>query len=101
MHDINLFYPSDFVDVKPFDSVLQNSECETIARNIMVILNRLGNVWRHLEWHEYEEARKKDTFDYTGIKAEQTYFEKVVKYTNHWQSAACFCDAWEKIVKNK
>lgn len=37
--------PSDFLK-HPYDSVLQHTEDEIVARNIMVILNRTGNEFR-------------------------------------------------------
>lgn len=41
----NTMKPSDFLK-HPYDSVLQHTEDEIVARNIMVILNRTGNEFR-------------------------------------------------------
>ena len=51
--------PSDF-KVFPWSSVSKNSETETIAQNIMIILSRTGNEFRELSWDEYKEERLKD-----------------------------------------
>ena len=65
--------PSMFI-TRPMDSVMQNAQCETIARNIMAILNRTGNKFRDLTWEEYEKERLKDgNFD----AREKGFFEKV------------------------
>jgi len=37
--------PSDFTN-EPMGSVLQKSEAETVARNIMVILKRTGDTYK-------------------------------------------------------
>ncbi len=97
------FYPSDFAKVAPFDSALQNSECETVARNIMAILSKTGNAWRELDWDEYEAYRKKDSklCDHKHIIKETMYFDKVAQYTTHWRAAILFCQAWKKITEEK
>jgi len=82
--------PSDFTN-HPYDSVMKNSESETVARNIMVILSRTGNKFRHLSWNEYKKEREKDG---NFSQSEQRYFEKVAKYTVSEQTAALFSEAW-------
>jgi hypothetical protein len=67
--------PSLFT-AQPFDSTLQNSESETIARNIMVILVRTGDTFRELTWEEYKAERLKEpkpNFD----DREKFWFEQV------------------------
>ena len=59
MEDLKL-KPSDFMGAHPFDSLMQKSESETIARNIMAILGRTGNKFRLLNWDEYKKERLKD-----------------------------------------
>ncbi len=84
--------PSDF-RTHPYDSIFQNSESETVARNIMAILARTGDTWRQMEWHEYETEREKDgNFSF----AESTYFGKVVKFCASAETAQLFSPAWEK-----
>jgi hypothetical protein len=82
--------PSNFLKV-PFDSVLKNSESETIARNIMVILSRTGNQWRSLSWEEYKEARVKDG---NFTQSERQYFDKVAGFCVAAESAKAFCPSW-------
>ena len=82
--------PSDFTRTA-FDSVLKNSECETIARNIMVILSRTGNQFRLLSWDEYKEQRTKDG---NFTESEKQYFDRVVGFCVAAESAKAFCPSW-------
>ena len=51
--------PSNFKAL-PMGSIFEKSEYETIARNIMVILSRTGDLFRPISWYEYKEEREKD-----------------------------------------
>jgi hypothetical protein len=82
--------PSDFHS-HPYDSVLKNNESETVARNIMVILTRLGDTWQELPWDTYVEHRQKD--GNFSIK-ERAYFDKVVNYTISPDAAKRFSPTW-------
>lgn len=82
--------PSDFTE-QPWNSVLQKSEAETIARNIMVILKRTGNKWRKLSWEEYKSEREKDG-EFT--ESERGYFNQVLPYTLTAENAATFSKSW-------
>lgn len=84
--------PSNFLSVA-FDSVLKNSECETVARNIMVILNRTGNEWRVLSWDEYKQERLKDG---NFTESEKAYFDKVFGFCTSAEAANAFCKGWGK-----
>lgn len=85
--------PSSFTD-KPWGCVFYKSECETIARNIMVILERTGNKWRELSWDEYEEERRKD--GNFSIK-ENGFFHQVLPYTVSEEMARKFSPTWKEI----
>lgn len=87
--------PSDFTTY-PWSSVLQNSESETIAQNIMVILKRTGNIWRELPWEEYKEERLKDN---NFSERERVYFEKVQPYTVSEDMARIFYAKWKEVKK--
>lgn len=76
---------------QPMGSVLQKSEAETVARNIMVILNRTGNEWRELTPKEYQEERMKDRDWWSG---ELSYFDKVIAYCKSPDIADLFCKNW-------
>lgn len=77
----------------PWGSVLQNSQSETIASNIMAILSRTGNEWRPLSWEEYKTEREKDgRFSLT----ERGYFEKVAPYCKSADTADLFAPGWGK-----
>jgi len=82
--------PKDF-NKHPYGSVLQNSESETVARNIMVILFRTGNAFRLLEWNEYKEERQKDG---NFTESEKKYFDRVAGFCVSAESAKAFCEGW-------
>lgn len=54
--------PSIFME-NPMGSIFQKSESETVARNIMTILKRTGDVFRIIRWDEYKEERKQVGFN--------------------------------------
>lgn len=82
--------PSNFMK-QPWDSVLQSSEAETVARNVMVILARGGDTWRTLSWAEYEQERQKDG---SFSNSEERYFNLVVDYCSSPDKAEKFSSAW-------
>ena len=82
--------PSNFTDY-PWSSVLQNSESETIAQNIMKILKRTGNEFRPLYWEEYKEERLKDG---NFSSNEKSIFESVITYCKSPQTAILFSKTW-------
>lgn len=82
--------PSDFTS-HPYSSVLQNTESEIVATNIMVILSRTGNEFRLLTWDEYKAERQKDG---SFTESEKSYFDKVVGFCVAEQSALAFCNTW-------
>lgn len=84
--------PSNFMGY-PMGSVLRKSEAETIARNIMVILERTGNKFRELTWEEYKKERVKDG---NFSEGEKKYFDDVIKYCKSADTAVCFCEDWYK-----
>ena len=84
--------PSDFRK-DPMGSVTRKSECEDIARNIMVILARTGDVFRKLPYEEYVSERKKDG-NFSSI--EKSYFDKVIDYCISEDSAKLFSPVWHK-----
>ncbi len=85
--------PSDFC-VRPWDSVLGNSESETIALNIMRILKRTGDTFRELSFEEYEKERKKDGGYSSG---EKSYFAKVIGYCRTESTARLFSNDWDLV----
>jgi hypothetical protein len=85
--------PKDFL-TNPWNSVLQNNECETTAFNIMAILSRTGNKWRTLSWDEYAAERAKDG----PVGNERPSFDRVVEYCVTAESAKAFSTGWANIV---
>lgn len=77
----------------PYNSITHKSECETVARNIMVILSRTGNTFRVLDWNEYKAERLKDG---NFTESEKTYFDRVVDYCATVESAMKFSPGWAK-----
>jgi hypothetical protein len=84
--------PSNFTG-KPMGSVLQNSESETIAANIMTILSRTGNTFRKLTWDEYKSERLKDS---NFSEREKSYFDKVIDYCKSPDTAKSLSNNWYK-----
>lgn len=85
--------PSMFMKT-PWASVLQNSESETIARNLMVILNRTGNKFRELTWDEYKSERLKDG---GFTEKEELYFKDVFYLAfGNPKDILGFSDSWKE-----
>lgn len=82
--------PSDFKKF-PIDSILQKSESETIALNIMKILSRTGDEFRELSWEEYKEERLKDG---KFTENEKTHFDVASVYCVDANKAKRFSRAW-------
>lgn len=76
------------------NSVLQKSEAETIARNYMVILYRMGDKWRGLSWEEYKAERLKDGGFTDG---ERKYFDQVSPYCQSAEVARSFSPKWADV----
>ncbi len=91
---ISSMKPSDFSSIDPMGSVLQKSEHETIAQNIMVILKRTGDKFRELSWDQYATERKKDGNFSDG---EKKYFEEVIGYCKSPDTAKLFSPAWADV----
>lgn len=86
--------PSMFTDF-PTDSVLQKHESEIIARNIMVILSRTGNVFRELTWEEYKLERLKDK-DFS--EGEKYFFDQVIYLASGDKDKIInFCKKWNRV----
>ncbi len=83
--------PSDF-NKHPYGSVTNNSESETIARNIMLILSRTGDTFRLLSWDEYKQERQKDG---NFTESERGYFDKVAPWCQSGEIATTFSPTWK------
>lgn len=82
--------PADF-NKFPWGSVLRNSECEALAHNVMIILERTGNKFRKLTWDEYKAERQKDK---NFSEGEKYYFDKVIGYCKSANTAVLFSTEW-------
>ncbi len=82
--------PSDFT-IRPWNSISRNRECEIVAGNIMVILERTGNTWRQLTWEEYMAEREKDG---NFTMKEKTSFEQIVQHCTSQELAEAFSPSW-------
>ena len=86
--------PSHFCD-HPWSSVLDKSEAETIARNIMVIQKLRGDNWG-LTWGDYKATREQ----HGGFSMkEKEYFDKVQPYVNSPEGAMRFSPTWRKAAE--
>lgn len=86
--------PSHFKS-DPMGSVLQNSESETIACNIMRIRARLGDRWE-LTWEEYKREREKDG---SFSDMEEGYFNKVMPLIADPIGAISFAAGWARAAR--
>jgi hypothetical protein len=77
----------------PIGSIERSCEREIVARNIMVILARTGNIFRHLSLEEYITERNKDKIKYNPDE-ERHY--GVVWHTISAEAALIFCKDWNK-----
>lgn len=82
--------PKDF-NIFPWGSVLQNSESELMAHNVMIILERTGNKFRKLTWDEYKTERLKDS---NFTEGEKYYFDKIIGYCKNADTAKLFSAEW-------
>ena len=82
--------PSNFTKY-PWNSITQKSECETIAKNIMLILKRTGDKFRPLTFDEYKSERLKDG---NFTESEKQYFDKVIDYCKSPDTAKLFSKEW-------
>lgn len=89
--------PYNYTQV-PVGSILKNSECEYIAKNIMIILKRTGNVFRELSFEEYKKERMKDGAKESCFSKEKIYFDKVIQYCCSSEKADSFCSSWFKAL---
>jgi hypothetical protein len=79
---------------KPWASITQNSESETIAANIMVILSRTGDKFRDLSWEEYKEERIKDG---SFTEGEKKYFDDLIYLAKgDLDKITGFSDSWKE-----
>lgn len=83
--------PSDFAREYPWSSVKRNAESETIALNIMKILERTGDEFRELTWDEYKTERKKDG---NFTESEKEFFDDVIDYCKSADTAKLFSKTW-------
>lgn len=89
--------PKDLANQFPYSSVLQNAESETVALNIVKILERTTNSFRLITWEEYGNERLKDG-NFTN--RENPYFDKVQPYFETLEKAVSFSPEWKKIFDN-
>lgn len=84
---------------------MENSECETVAKNIMVILARTGDTFRELTEEEYRAERIKDYENnpkgggYSYIESQ--IFDRVKNVAKSAIMAARFCDDWAKALDSE
>lgn len=87
--------PSRFASIHPFDSVFGSFEHEIVAKNIMVILSRSGDVFRSLSCEEYERERLKDG---NFSLREELFFKDVIGYCKSPDTAVLFCKVWANLA---
>lgn len=79
----------------PWSSMLQDSDAEQIAVNIMVILKRTGDTWRPLPAEEYRAQREKDG----GFsQREAQWFERLAPLVATEELARTLSADWAQVV---
>jgi hypothetical protein len=87
----NKMKPSDLTSTFPTGSIARKWECEMIAANIAVILERMGDEFKTITFNEYKCERLKDG---NFSEKESTHFDKVIDYFKSSDTAALFSPAW-------
>lgn len=82
--------PSDFTNL-PTNSIIRKLEVEIVARNIMIILSRTGNIFRSLSWDEYRQERLRDD---NFTEEEKKYFNEVAPWCLTGGKASLFSPIW-------
>lgn len=85
--------PSNFTSF-PWNSVFQNTETETVALNIMIVLKRTGDTWRGLTWGEYKREREKDG---NFSDREHAWFDRVIEYCQSEATVRLVCRDWKEV----
>lgn len=86
--------PSTFAAISPMGSAAEKSEAETVARNIMTILSRKGDVFRQMGWGEYKYERLQDG-DFS--EKERPYFDNVIHFCRSAETAILFAPGWRRV----
>lgn len=93
---LNELKPSIFKSF-PWESILQKSEDEQIAQNIMIIRARLGDKW-DITWDEYKKEREKDG-GWGCAYSEERYFKELMKQIPDVLGAIAFSPTWAKAAR--
>ena len=91
---MNVLKPSHF-KAQPWNSLYGKLEAEIIARNIMVIRARRGDIWP-LSWEQYREERQKDG---NFSELEKGYFDEVIALIPDAIGAVRFSPTWTKAAR--
>lgn len=86
------YKPSQFIEYFPTASIFKKTECEIVAMNIMVILQRTGDIFRSLSWIEYKIEREKDS---NFSLKEKMYFDMVIPYLKNSDDTIKFSPNWD------
>lgn len=89
---IRLATPADYISY-PWGSILNSTEHEMIARDIMVILYKTGNVFREISFDEYKKEKTKITKNIINA-SEESRFMQVVNFCKNPYMANSFCKNW-------
>lgn len=92
-----LALPSNYCS-QPMGSIEQKSETEVIARNIMVMLKRTGDVFREFTFEEYKKIRLEDDAIDWHVDGEKPYFEVAINYCKSPETANKFCTNWYREI---
>jgi hypothetical protein len=85
--------PKDICKIHPFDSILQKTELEIIARNIIIIIqSRIANKFQLIDCDIYSYHRMKDG---NFSKTEKKYFDIVSPLLTNEKDVRKFSKEWD------
>ncbi|MFS1427789.1 hypothetical protein LMH73_011690 [Vibrio splendidus] len=90
---MNTKKPSDYRGY-PFASVTKTSECETVARNIMTMMQRNGDEFQLITPEIYRAERLKNGATDKAVDRELPFYNRVIDYMVSPESVEKFCPSW-------
>lgn len=87
--------PSDFMLCHPWNSVLESSECESMACSLMATMNKNGNEWIQPTYEQYVDYRKGLGAGYDVGGKDQ--YDKIIDYLKSEDTARLFSPSWKEL----
>lgn len=88
--------PSDLMNEHPWNSVLQNSENESMACSLLKTMNKNGNEWVQPTYQQYLDYKKETG----GGPGGEDQYDKIIDYLKSPDTAALFSPKWKEIINH-